>query len=248
MKRSTFTTIFTTARLLPYCLAATALMANMPLGALAYTAVFTFTGQGNIGLNSLVNSTTFTNNGVTLTIDGLNGGGFRVSNTIGLCAYWASNADPTPNITCDHSPNTGYNGLKFTIGASNKLYNVKLSSFTFGGKNGADIVTGTFSGTSGSSGAFNVSSLNGGDVTNFSTPILANSQDQILLCSTPNITDTATSISYACSGNISNSDNPAVNTSLYAISSMTFTYDTPGPLPLRKRSGGVTARGELCLC
>ncbi|MCX5947117.1 MAG: hypothetical protein NTY67_02660 [Cyanobacteria bacterium] len=192
--------------------------------------MFTFTGNGNIGLNSLVNSTTFTNNGVTLTIDGLNGGGFRVSNQIGLCAYWAKNN--SNNNACDHSPNTGYNGLNFTIGASNKLYNVKLSSFTFGAQNGAGSVNGTFSGASGSSDTFAVNTLTGGEVTNFSTPILANSQNQILLCSTPVITDTATSTPYVCSGNISNSDNTAVNTSLYSIASMTFTYDTPGPLPL----------------
>jgi hypothetical protein len=207
MKRSTFTTISTTARLLPYCLAATALMANMPLGALAYTAVFTLSGQGNSGNNSLVNSRTFTNNGVTLTIDGLNGGGFRVSDLLGLCAYWSQNNGISSG--CNNDAMTGYNGLNFTIGANSKPYNVKLDSIVLAvGRFGSGNIQSTFTGASGSSATFAPDSFAGNTVYDFNnTPILANSQNQISLCSTPNITNTVTLTSYACSGNISNSSN-----------------------------------------
>jgi hypothetical protein len=63
-------------------------MVSAPLEARSYTAVFTLTGEET-------SQTTYstTNNGLTLTIDGLNGGSFLLNNTNGLCAYWAKNGN-----------------------------------------------------------------------------------------------------------------------------------------------------------
>jgi len=121
--------IATKAWLLPCCCTATAIMASAPLDAQAYTAVFTLTGQGTT-------QTTYStsNNGLTLTIDGLNGGAFLLNNANGLCAYWAKN-DNT-NQACNNSVDRSYNGLKFTTSSSSKLYNIRLTSIDTGGRNG----------------------------------------------------------------------------------------------------------------
>jgi hypothetical protein len=231
--------IATKAWLLPCCCTATALMAGGPLEAQAYTAVFTLTGQGT-------SQTTFstTNNGLTLTIDGLNGGSFFLNNANGLCAYWAENSG-TGNTACNNIPtNRGYNGLKFTASSSSNVYNVRLTAISTGGRNAAGNVSppivSTFTGATGSNQTVtqvfqtltptcdpSTNSINANcNNYTFTTPILVDSQNQITLCSTPDIN------SLSCTGNILNSTNGNEDPSFYTIKSMTFTYDTPGPLPL----------------
>lgn len=234
MKLSTFTT----ALLLPCCCTATALITAwmLPRQAMAYTAVFTFTGKGNVGNASFVNSWEVASDGsapLTLTVGGLNGGGFRVINAseAGLCAYWSKNSNN--NSACNNFAGTSYNGLSFTVSASQRLYNVRLASLVIGGPRSGSYATGgatdtiisTFSGASGSSGTY--SQIPASGTFDFSgSPIIADSQNRILLCSTPDIN------SQACTGNILNGSNGISNTSFYTISSMTFTYEVPGPLPL----------------
>jgi len=230
--------IATKAWLLPCCCVATTLMASTPLEAQAYTAVFTLTGQGTT-------QTTFstTNNGLTLTIDGLNGGSFLLNNDNGLCAYWANNnaTGIDYNGACDNTAGTGYNGLKFTTSSAGNLHNIRLAAITTGGRNGSaqsPPIVSTFSGATSQTvtqvtqaspktcdPSTNSINANCNDYT-FTTPILVDSQNQITLCSTPSIN------TLSCSGNILNSTNGLVQSSFYTIKSMTFTYDTPGPLPL----------------
>jgi hypothetical protein len=234
MKLSTFTTVW----LLPCSYAATALITGwmLPQKAMAYTTVFTFTGKGNVGSPGygFVNSWSVASDGpdpTTLTVSGLNGGGFRAVNGFGLCAYWSKNSNN--NNTCDNSAGTSYNGLAFTVSANQQLYNLKLTSIVIGDARFGSYTTGgatdtiisTFSGAAGSSATYSQIPASGAYTFN-NTPIMADSNNSILLCSTPNING------QACTGNIVNGSNGIFNTSFYTISSMTFTYDTPAPLPL----------------
>ena len=216
-------------------------MANIPLEAQAYTAVFNLTGQGLPEQGTSQTTFSTTNNGLTLTIDGLNGGAFLLNNLDGLCAYWAKNTNNT-NKACNNSADTSYNGLKFTLSSSSNLYNIRLTSIDTGGRNSATLfdnnLTSIFSGATSqtvvqvpqtdprtcdpSTNSINASCSN----YTFTTPILVDSQNQITLCSTPDIN------SISCSGNILNGSNGRSLSSFYTIKSMTFTYDTPGPLPL----------------
>lgn len=122
---------FTPGRMLAGIFTATSLIAMAPLGAKAYTAVFDFTGN-NIGNGAVVNSLPFTSNGLTLTINGLNGGGFRVQAVNGLCAYWSKNSDNDSGNTCQNFADTSYNGLRFTLTSNQTLYNVRLTSLDIG--------------------------------------------------------------------------------------------------------------------
>jgi hypothetical protein len=125
--------------------------------------------------------------------------------------------------------------------SSSKLYNIRLTSIDTGGRNGTAFnnnLTSIFSGATSQTVAqvpqtdpktcdpsTNSVNANCSNYT-FTTPILVDSQNQITLCSTPDIN------SLSCSGNISNGSNDNPLSSFYTIKSMAFTYDTPGPLPV----------------
>lgn len=202
----------------------------------AYTAVFTFTGRGNVGNTSIVNSWSVDSDGsdpTNLVISSQNGGGFRVVNadTAGLCAYFSANTGNSS--ACNTYAGTSYNGLTFTLQSSQNIYNVKLTSITIGqirfgsytDGGATNTIISTFSGAAGSSGVY--AQLPALGTYNFGgTPITADAANSIRLCSTPDING------LSCTDNIVSGNNGITNTSFYTISNMTFTYDTPTPLPI----------------
>jgi hypothetical protein len=215
----------------PRCLAAASILISAACltatQARAYTATFTLTGS-DIGNNSVVNSRSVASDGggsLTLTISGLNDGGLRFDSVFGLCAYYAENNSSINS--CKNSGVTSYNGLNFKVTSGQTLYNVKFTSFTVGTRNASTTILSTFTGANGSSEIVGpIANLPIGSPYALTTPVTANPQNEISLCSTPQING------QSCTGNIVNGSNTFTNPSLYTIQSMTFTYDTPGPLPI----------------